>query len=126
MEMIDGLDRLRLAGPNGPRGRLTIVGDMSHSLCRDGNFEAALELERIWDELTRALAFFTVCLYPIECFEHSEARKNARTCALRTAQSVTPGTSGSASATSTEVAIMTFGTSSHGDCDALRAGSIWR
>ena len=30
-EMIHGLDRLRLAVPNGPRGRLTIVGDMSAS-----------------------------------------------------------------------------------------------
>ena len=73
-EVIRGLDRLRLAGPNGPRGRLTIFGDMSVSLCRNGNFEAALELERLWNELTRALPFFTVCSYPIECFEHSDAR----------------------------------------------------
>jgi DNA-binding NarL/FixJ family response regulator len=73
-EIIHGLDRLRLAVPNGPRGRLTIFGDMAVSLCRNGNFEAALELERIWNELTRALPFFTVCSYPIECFEHAEAR----------------------------------------------------
>jgi two-component system response regulator NreC len=73
-EIINGLDRLRLAVPNGPRSRLTILGDMSVSLCRNGNFEAALELERIWNELTRALPFFTVCSYPIECFKHSEAR----------------------------------------------------
>ena len=73
-EMVHGLERLRLAVPNGPRGRVTIVGDTSGSLCRNGNFEAALELERIWNELTRALPFFTVCCYPIECFEHSDAR----------------------------------------------------
>jgi DNA-binding NarL/FixJ family response regulator len=72
-EMIHGLDRLRLAVPNRPRGRLTIVGDMSALLCRNGDFEAALELERIWDDLTRALPFFTVCCYPIDCFENSEA-----------------------------------------------------
>ena len=72
-EIIQGLDRLRLAAPNGP-GRLTIVGDMTVSLCRNGDFEAALEFERIWNELTRALPFFTVCSYPIDCFEHEEAR----------------------------------------------------
>jgi DNA-binding NarL/FixJ family response regulator len=73
-EIINGLDRLRLAAPNGPRGRLTIFGDMTVSLCRNGDFEAALEVERIWEELTRALPFFTVCSYPIDCFDHSDAR----------------------------------------------------
>ena len=72
-EIIHGLDRLRLAAPNG-QGRLTIFGDMTVSLCRNGDFEAALALERIWNELTRALPFFTVCSYPIDCFEHAEAR----------------------------------------------------
>jgi len=72
-EVVHGLERLRLAAPNGP-GRLTIVGDMTVSLCRNGDFEAALEFERIWNELTRALPFFTVCSYPIDCFEHEDAR----------------------------------------------------
>lgn len=71
-EMICGLDRLRLAVPNGPRDRLTVFGDMSASLCRNGDFEAALELERMWDDLTRALPFFTVCGYPTDGFEHSD------------------------------------------------------
>jgi len=73
-EIVHGLDRLRLAVSNGPRGRLTIFGDMAVSLCRNGNFEAALDLERIWNELTRTLPFFTVCLYSIDCFEHSQGR----------------------------------------------------
>ena len=73
-EGIEGLDRMRLAGPNGPRGRLTIIGDVSASLCRNGDFEAAVELERMWDDLTRGLPFFTVCSYPIDCFEHSKTR----------------------------------------------------
>src|SRR4030095_5055469 len=67
-EIIHGLDRMRL------RGRLTIFGDMAVTLCRNGDFAAALEFERIWNELTRALPFFTVCSYPIDCFEHVEAR----------------------------------------------------
>jgi len=100
-EMIRGLGQLRLA-PNRPRGRLTIFGDMSPSLCRNGNFEAALELERIWDELTRALPFFTICGYPIDCFENSEALNLlSNVCAAHSA--VTFGTSRGARATSTEV-----------------------
>ena len=75
-EIVHGLDRLRVAAPNGPRGRLTIFGDMSASLCRNGDFAAALELERIWNELTRGLSFFTICGYPIDCFDHSEARNH--------------------------------------------------
>ena len=91
-EMIHGLDLLRLAVPNGPRGRLTICGDMCASLCRNGDFEAALELERIWDDLTRALPFFTVCCYPIDCFENSEALNLlSNVCAAHSA--VTSGTS---------------------------------
>jgi len=72
-EMIHGLDLLRLAVPNRTPGRLTIVGDMSACLCRNGDFEAALDLERTWHDLTRALPFFTVCCYPSDCFENSEA-----------------------------------------------------
>jgi DNA-binding NarL/FixJ family response regulator len=96
-EIIHGLDRSRLTVPNGPRSRLTIFGDMAVSLCRNGDFEAALEVERLWNELTRALPFFTVCSYPIDCFEHSEARNQlSHVCAAHSA--VTSGTLRSARA----------------------------
>ena len=91
MEMIHALDLLRLAGPNGPRARLTIFGDMSAILCRKGEFEAAQALERMWDEMTRGLPFFTVCSYPIHCFEHSEGQDQlSNVCAAHSA--VTSGT----------------------------------
>jgi len=91
-EMIRGLDRLRLAGPNGSRGRLTIVGAMSATLCGNGEFEAAQTLERMWDELTRPLPFFTVCSYPINCFAHAEGRHQlSGVCAAHSA--VTSGNS---------------------------------
>lgn len=72
--IVHSLDRWRLAGPHGPQSRLTIVGDTTASLCRNGHFEAALEVERIWNELTRGLRFLTVCSFPTECFEHAAAR----------------------------------------------------
>ena len=91
-EMIHGLDRLRLAGPNGPRGRLTIFGDTSATLCRNGEFAAAQALEEAWNELTHPLPFFTVCSYPIDCFEHSEGRHRlSSVCAAHSA--VTSGIS---------------------------------
>jgi DNA-binding NarL/FixJ family response regulator len=73
-EIVRSLDELRKAGPNGPRGRLTIAGDMSGSVCRTGDVAAALALERMWNELTRALPFFTMCSYASDCFDHPEAR----------------------------------------------------
>jgi hypothetical protein len=76
------LDRLRLSAPNGPGSRLTIVGDLSASLCREDDFEAALEIERIWNELTRPLPFSTICSYPIECFDQAAAQNTLpRICA---------------------------------------------
>ena len=73
MEMIYAFDRLRLSAPNGPRSRLTIVADLTVALWRRGEFEAALALERIWDELTHPFPFSTVCVIPTDCFARSEA-----------------------------------------------------
>ncbi len=67
--MIDGLERSRLAAS---ASHLTIVGEMSGLLCRDGNPRAAMQLEQAWDAMTRGLPFFTVCFYSMECF--SEGR----------------------------------------------------
>ncbi len=82
VDMMHRLDRLRLAGPNGPQKRLTIFGDMTVALCRNGQFEAALEIERIWHELTQSLPFLTICSYPAECFQHAGGRDQlSRLCA---------------------------------------------
>ena len=77
-EIINGLDHLRRSFQKGRSRRLTIFGDMAVTLCRNGDFESALEIERIWNELTHALPFFTVCSYPIDCFTDSEARNRLR------------------------------------------------
>jgi DNA-binding NarL/FixJ family response regulator len=64
---IDTLERSRVATA-GAASRLTIFGEMSVLLLRDGNREGALQLEHLWSELTRGLPFLTVCSYPDECF----------------------------------------------------------
>jgi DNA-binding NarL/FixJ family response regulator len=73
--IIDGLERSRVSLVEEPQGRLTMVGDIANPLCRSGNFEAVIEIEQIWNELTSALPFFTLCLYPVECFHHESLQK---------------------------------------------------
>ena len=111
--MIHGLDRLRLAAPNGPRGRLTIVGDLTVALCRNGDFEAALELERIWNELTRSLPFSTVCVYPTDCFARSEAGLHLLSTLCAAHSAVTSGASRSPRASYDRGGHMSLGTPSH-------------
>ena len=58
-EMVAALESARTASAAGPRSHLTIVGEISAVLCRRGKPEAAVELERLWDELTRSLPILT-------------------------------------------------------------------
>jgi len=89
--IIDGLERLRVSLVEEPQTRLTMVGDIAMPLCRSGNFEAVIEIEQIWNELTRTLPFFTLCLYPAECFQHESLRKQfAGLCAEHGAVGHTP------------------------------------
>ena len=91
-EMVDDLERTRVASAHRPDCRLTIVGDLNVSLCRSGDIEAAIEVERIWDELTSGLPFFTVCSYPVDCFERVGAELFGRVCAAHSAVAHTPDT----------------------------------
>jgi DNA-binding NarL/FixJ family response regulator len=72
-EIIAGFEQFRIAAPNGPRSRLTIIADLTVSLWRRGDVAAALALERTWNELVHGLPFLTVCVIPIDCFAGSEA-----------------------------------------------------
>jgi DNA-binding NarL/FixJ family response regulator len=91
-EMVNDLERTRLASAHRPDCRLTIVGDLNVLLCRNGDVEAAIEVERIWDDLTSGLPFFTVCSYPVDCFEQAGAELFGRVCAAHNAVTHTPDT----------------------------------
>jgi DNA-binding NarL/FixJ family response regulator len=81
--VVDDLERRRLAA--GSASRLTIVGEIAVPLCRDGKFSTAIQLERLWDDLTRALPFFTVCVYPTECFREGGPELFLHICAPHSA-----------------------------------------
>ena len=70
-EIVVGLERLRLESANGPQSRLIVFGEMAVPLCRTGNLEGALEIERMWSRLTAQLPIFTICSYPITCFQNA-------------------------------------------------------
>ena len=71
--IVADLDCQRAA--RGPESRLTVLGDLAAVLCRDGNFDAAIELEQTWSRATRDLPFRTVCCYSNECFQNSKSRE---------------------------------------------------
>jgi CheY-like chemotaxis protein len=67
--MVAVLERARTA-LGGARSHLTIVGEIAPVLWRNGNPEAAMEVERLWDELTRSLPILTICTYPMNLVSH--------------------------------------------------------
>jgi signal transduction histidine kinase len=55
---------------NGHSPRVVVFGEMVALLCLDGNFDAALTLERLWNNLARTQSFDLHCAYPMNGFDH--------------------------------------------------------
>jgi CheY-like chemotaxis protein len=66
-EMVAELDRFRVA-TRGPQSRLTVVGDIAGRFFESGYSDNGMQLERLWNDLTRNLPFLTVCCYSEKCF----------------------------------------------------------
>ncbi len=87
--MVDGLpdeDRFRrtigatlaqaAASVVGERRRIAAFGEMVNILWATGNYEAALRLEELWNQLAREHSFSLLCAYPIAGFnsaKHTDA-----------------------------------------------------
>jgi DNA-binding NarL/FixJ family response regulator len=61
--------------------RLTIFGNMVMSLSADGNTEAVIALESLWNRLTQDLPFLTLCGYSTSCLHHAVPDLYPRACA---------------------------------------------
>ncbi|MEZ0373971.1 MAG: MEDS domain-containing protein [Candidatus Sericytochromatia bacterium] len=48
---------------------LKAFGEMVALLCEEGNFEAALELEELWNDLALVREFSLLCAYPLQAFQ---------------------------------------------------------
>lgn len=71
-EITAELDEYRRDNAEGEKPRLTIFGTMSEMLGAEGNTQAMVSLERLWDTLTHDLSFVTVCGYATSCFHDRE------------------------------------------------------
>jgi CheY-like chemotaxis protein len=60
-------------GAKGEHPRVTICGECAPTLIAEGNAEAAVRLERLWDEITRSYAADTLCGYLWSAFQHKES-----------------------------------------------------
>ena len=70
-EVVKELDEYRRVEGQGATPRLTLGGRMAGLLAEEGNAEAAIEVESLWNQLTHHLPFLTVCGYGSSCF-HDE------------------------------------------------------
>ncbi|MGC2112383.1 MAG: PAS domain S-box protein, partial [Candidatus Korobacteraceae bacterium] len=71
----DIIDRAQVAA-GGDAQRVVAFGEMVALLWAEGKAEAAIELERLWNELAHSRRFHLRCAYPMKAFdrpEHAEA-----------------------------------------------------
>jgi len=83
--MVDGMpDERRFNEVIGPviaaaeegHPRVLAFGEMVALLCAEGNHEAALQLEKLWNALSKRYGFSLFCAYPMDVFDgdkHVEA-----------------------------------------------------
>jgi PAS domain-containing protein len=65
--------------------RVVAFGEMVALLWAEGNSEGAMQLEKLWNELTRAYSFALRCAYPIQGFSRQQmAEPLLRICAEHT------------------------------------------
>jgi CheY-like chemotaxis protein len=91
-ESVAELERIRLAKAETPQSHLTLVGEIAVPLLLNGHAHAAMEIERIWNDLTGGLPWLGVCCYPMACFtDLREPQWLQHVCAEHQAVSQTPG-----------------------------------
>jgi hypothetical protein len=60
-------------GVRGANGRVVVCGEIAPTLLSKGDGEGAIQLERLWDEITRRYGVHTLCGYLLSAFPHHEA-----------------------------------------------------
>jgi len=86
VEVLDGiLSRARKLAGREPV-RVTIFGEMVSLLWADGNFDAAIRLEQLWNDLAKRYDFSLACAYPTDFFDRpGQAELFLRVCAAHSA-----------------------------------------
>jgi PAS domain S-box-containing protein len=68
VELVGGLITQLASAARGPDRQVAAFGEMVALLWKDGNREAAIHLEQLWNQLADTHAFQLHCAYPIELF----------------------------------------------------------
>jgi signal transduction histidine kinase len=71
-DLVGGIVARALICAGGVQQRVAIFGEMVALLWADGNAEAAIRLEQLWNGLARTKSFSLFCAYPMSCFERQE------------------------------------------------------
>ena len=61
---LDDLIKRAAKGEDGERRRVVTCGECAPTLWADGNVEAAIHVEHLWNEATRTCGVTTLCVYP--------------------------------------------------------------
>ena len=77
-EGVAALERMRLETADILDPRLTLIGEIAVPLVLGGRIQEALEIEHVWNDLTRALPWVGVCCYPMACFDDLTAPQPLR------------------------------------------------
>ena len=77
-EIIGGLITQLASAARGPGRRVAAFGEMVALLWKEGNTEAAIQLEQLWNQLARTHAFDLHCAYPIELFSQDPDGQSIR------------------------------------------------
>ena len=72
VEVIGPIISRAASAANNGNGSVAIFGEMVAILWAEGKFEAAIQLEQLWNDLRRKHAFSLLCAYPISAFNRSE------------------------------------------------------
>src|SRR6185436_4526041 len=71
-EVVGGMVAHALDASVGATPGLAVFGEMVALLWAGGKFDAAIQLERLWNELRQTYAFSLRCAYPIGNFDREE------------------------------------------------------
>jgi hypothetical protein len=83
--LADVLERAHVAAAR-PQSRTVVVGEMVDLLCRSGRTDAAISLEKLWNDLTPRHPFLTMCMYSLDCFTgQADSDRLQRVCAEHSA-----------------------------------------
>ena len=74
-----------------PGARIRVYGEMVDILCRDGQPEAAIRLEQLWNELATRYAFSLFCAYAMDSFSGAGAGLYPRICEAHAHARPAPG-----------------------------------